>query len=751
MKKFQSDKTLKRYNRVAIFFILVGILIVAKVVEIMFVKRDFWNELGERFVKENVPIPAQRGNILSADRQMLATSLPEYKIYMDFVVSDRDSLTRLRAQQRRDSVLEANMDSLAIGLNKLLPRRPVKWFKERLRTGKAKGSRHWAIYPYRISYVDYKEVMKLPFFREGKIFSGIHHEEFKDIKKPFGSLAARTLGDMYPGKDSARSGLQLSFDSLLRGTPGVTHRQKIRYKWLNIEDIPPVNGADIITTIDVKMQDYAENALVDMLKEINGIHGVVLLMEVATGDVKAIVNMSRCSDGVYREVKNTAVSNLMEPGSVFKPISFLVALNDGKIRMGQTVNGCGGQRMMYGRVMKDWNWHKGGYGMLTVSQCLEQSSNIGVSTLIDNNYHSDPEKFVRGLYKVGIAEDLKLDIPGYAVPRIRMPRKDKHNIWINWSNTALPWMSIGYETQVPPISILSFYNGVANGGRMMRPRFVTCAMRNNEIVREFPPQVVRESMASPQAIKDLQTCLRNVVQVGLGKRAGSRNFSVSGKTGTAQVWTKGGKTSGHLVSFTGYFPSEKPRYSCMVCIISNSPGASGGLHCAPVFKKVAEMAMAHTLKPRMTVDTLHKRMPVVDKGNLHYATHVLDGFGIRTRGSDVGEDLSGWGKAVTAENYVQFQTQALRTDIVPDLTGMGARDAVYYLERMGLKVIVDGFGTVQQQSLPFGHVVVKGETIRLKLGFKGYQSKDFVKDDEAAVPVSAQTGDVGGDSVKKVQ
>ncbi|MBP3775070.1 MAG: PASTA domain-containing protein, partial [Bacteroidaceae bacterium] len=406
-------------------------------------------------------------------------------------------------------------------------------------------------------------------------------------------------------------------------------------------------------------------------------------------------------------------------------ISFLVALNDGKIKMGQTVNGCGGQRMMYGRVMKDWNWHKGGYGMLTVSQCLEQSSNIGVSTLIDNNYHGAPEKFVQGLYKVGIAEDLKLDIPGYAVPRIRMPKKDKSN----WSNTALPWMSIGYETQVPPISILTFYNGVANNGRMMRPRFVTCAMRNNELVREFPPQVIREQMASPQAIKDLQTCLFNVVDVGLGKRAGSKNFSVSGKTGTAQVWTKGGKTSGHLVSFTGYFPSEKPRYSCMVCIISNTPGASGGLHCAPVFRKVAEMVMANTLKPTLKNDTLHRKLPVVDKGNLHYASRVLNGFGVKTLGDFSDSEVPAWGSAITSDSYVTLQSQKVRSDIVPNVIGMGARDAVFYLEKLGLKVKVEGVGTVQQQSLPFGHVFKKGEMIRLKLGVKGYRPDDFVKDE----------------------
>ena len=471
MKNFPYKSTLKRYTFLAICFIFLGIIIIGRAAYFMFVKKDFWRKVGKRYIKENVLIPSPRGNILSADGQLLATSFPDYKIYIDFRVTDKDSLTQIKAQHNRDSLFEVKIDSLSEGLHHLFPDKSTKWFKKNLHEGFVKKSRHWAIYPYRISYLDYKKAIKLPFLNKGKLISGIHEELFYDIKKPFGSLAARTLGNTYPGKDSARSGLQLAFDSLLRGKPGISHRQKVLNRWINIVDEPPVEGADIMTTIDIRIQDFAEKALKDKLKEINGQEGVALLMEVETGDIKAIVNLSKCSDGEYRERKNTAVSNLMEPGSVFKPMSFLVAFNDEKLKIDDKVDCCGGQKLMYGRKMKDWNWHKGGYGTLTASQCLEQSSNIGVSVLIDKIYHNNPEKFVKGLYSLGIAEDLHLDIPGYTPPRIRYPRKDKKGKqWLNWYDTALPWMSIGYETQIPPISVLNFYNGIANNGKMMKPR-----------------------------------------------------------------------------------------------------------------------------------------------------------------------------------------------------------------------------------------------------------------------------------------
>ncbi|HAE25328.1 MAG TPA: penicillin-binding protein [Prevotellaceae bacterium] len=728
MKKFPYKPTLKRYRILALFFTLLAVAVIGKAAYTMFVKRSFWVQLSERNVKEGIKLPSTRGNIFSADGQLLATSLPEFKVYIDFIVKDRDSLTQVKAQHFRDSVFNNEVDSLAIGLNRIFPKKTISWFKNHLMQGYAKKSRHWVVYPYRMSYMDYKDVCKLPFLNRGKLKSGVHSEVFNETKKPFGSLASRTLGDMYPGKDSARSGLQLAYDSLLRGTPGIYHRQKIRNKYLNIIDVPPVEGADVMTTLDVKMQDFAEKALMDKMKEIDGIDGVVLLMEVATGNIKAIVNLSKCGDGEYRERKNIAVSNLMEPGSVFKPMSFLVALNDGNLKITDRVDCVGGQKMMYGRKMKDHNWHRGGYGVLTVSECLEYSSNIGVSTFIDKIYHNNPEKFVDGLYRLGIAEDLHLDIPGYAPPVIRRPRKDrtgKH--WANWYNTALPWMSIGYETQVPPISVLSFYNGIANNGKMMRPRFVTAAMRKNEIIQEFPPQVVREQMASPKAIKDLQICLRRVVGQGLGKKAGSKYFHVSGKTGTAQVWAGGGKTANFLVSFAGYFPSEKPQYSCMVCILKRGLPASGGGQCGPVFKKVAEMVMKSKMRPEITAasDTLHNHLPLVGYGKMDYANTVLKDLGYNCH-MENNADTASIGNVVTERDELVLKPRQMpRSSVVPDLTGMGARDAVYLAEQLGLKVQIEGTGVVQQQSLPFGHIIVKGEKIKLHLGLKG--SKNVIE------------------------
>ncbi len=734
MKKFPYKPTLKRYRILALFFTLLALAIIGKAAYTMFIERDFWVRISDRKVKEDIKISPTRGNIFSADGQLLATSLPEYKVYIDFVVKDKDSLTQARAQHMRDSLFHENLDSLSIGLNRIFPNKSTIWFKNHLQEGYNKKSRHWVIYPYRMSYMDYKDVCKLPFLNRGVLKSGIHSEIFNETKKPFGSLASRTLGDMYPGKDSARSGLQLSYDSLLRGMPGISHRQKIRNKYLNIIDVPPIEGADIMTTLDVKMQDFAEKALMDKMKEIDAIDGVVLLMEVATGDIKAIVNLSKCGDGEYRERKNTAVSNLMEPGSVFKPMSFLVAFNDGKLKITDRVDCVGGQKMMYGRKMKDHNWHRGGYGVLTASECLEQSSNIGVSSMIDKIYHDHPEKFVDGLYKLGIADDLHLEIPGYAPPVIRRPRKDKTGKhWANWYNTALPWMSIGYETQVPPISVLTFYNGIANNGRMMRPRFVTAAMRNSEIIKEFPCQVVREQMASPRAIKDLQICLRRVVGIGLGKKAGSKYFNVSGKTGTAQVWAAGGKTANFLVSFAGYFPSERPQYSCMVCMLKHGLPASGGGQCGPVFKKVAEMVMKSKMKPQLMTakDTVHTHLPLVEYGKMEYTNMVLEDLGYNCS-IEGDKHLSSFGHTVATKSSMILKPQQLpKETLVPDMTGMGARDAVFLAEQMGLKVQLEGKGFVQQQSLPFGHIIVKGEKLILRLSMKGRKDKNLLEETTA--------------------
>lgn len=729
MKYFANKQIISHYHVIAFVFALLGLAIVGKTAYTMFFKRAYWGEMANRFVKDSVTVKPMRGNIYSADGQLLATSLPEYIIYLDYIVSEKDSVRREKWQHERDSLREVKLDSICEGLHRILPDKSVSWYKERIREGAKRKTHYWKIYPKRISFIDYKEIKKLPFFNLGPNKSGFQCEEFHEVKKPFGSLAARTIGEIDGQSDTARYGLQYAYDSLLRGTPGIVHRQRVHNRYLPIVDVPPVNGADIKTTIDVKWQDFCEKAIVDKLKEIGGSVGVVILMEVKTGDVKAIVNMTRLPDGEYYEVKNNALTNLMEPGSVFKPMSFMVAFEDRKISIDQTIDVGNGVRQMYGRKMKDHNWRRGnGYGVITVSECLEKSSNVGVSVLIDKNYHEHPEQFVNGLYKIGVAEDLKLDIPGYSRPNIRRPKADGSN----WSKTALAWMSIGYETQMSPMSVLNFYNGVANNGKMMRPRFVTEALRDGEVIETFPPKVVREKMCSDYALKNIQTCLRRVVSRGLGNRAGSPNFSVSGKTGTAQVWGKGGFTSSYLISFAGYFPSEAPKYSCIVCIEKHGLPASGGLHCGPVFRQVAEMVMSTTAEPSLEAakDTVHSLVPLVDYGNLVYANRVLNDINVTSDTDWTPQDAahSVWGRAESSNRRVKLHRTPLPTDKVPDVKGMGARDAIYLLEKLGMHVKLQGFGKVVSQSVAAGHQIKRGSPIVLQLRMQGARMEDFVEE-----------------------
>ena len=707
---------MQRYGVVATLVVLISFAILGKALYTMTVRKEYWQAVGERFKRENIPVEPTRGNILAANGEVLASSLPEYKIFMDYMSWEKDEKRRAKDQQRRDSMLLHPMiDSICRGMHDIFPDIDPVAFAALLREGREKKSHHWPLYAKRITYIQYRQVKSLPWFRKSKGWSGFHVEEYKTRTNPYGRLAIRTIGDLYKGKDSARTGLELSFDSVLRGTPGSAHKQKVLNRFLTIVDRPAENGCDVVTTLDVGMQDLCEKALNDKLVEIGANSGVCILMEVATGDIKAMTSLTRMADGTYQEVNADAVKNLYEPGSVFKPMSFLVGMDDGYIHMTDQVDvGCG-IREMYGRKMRDANWRSGGSGVVTVPQILQKSLNVGVSTLIDRYYHNDPRRFVEGIYRIGVAEDLHIPIPGYARPRIRMPKPDLSN----WSKTALPWMSIGYETQIPPITTVNFYNGIANNGKLLRPRLVKAIMRGNEVVKEYPIVVLREHMAKADAVKNIQDCLESVVSVGLGKKAGSPYFHVSGKTGTAQVWTKNGFASQYLVSFAGYFPSEQPLYSCIVCIQKGAPASGGGM-CAPVFKRVAESVMAQRRVDDYSLarDTLHSLNPLVDAGNLNAAQAVLDELGIACKSNVNPENTSiTWGLCTTTNQGLQLgEVKLTAQNVVPDVRGYGLRDALFRLEKMGLKVSIRGVGQVSRQSLEPGHVFKRGEKIELTLG-----------------------------------
>ena len=680
-----------------------GISIIVKAAVIMFGERNYWKIVSEQYVATNVVVKPMRGNILSADNQLMASSLPEYKIYMDFVAGGKE----------KDSLLMLHLDEICEGMHKIFPDKSAAEFKAHIKKGRREKKRNYLLYPNRISYIQYKEVKQLPVFKLSRYKGGFKELAFNQRKKPFGSLARRTLGDMYPAIDSAKNGLELAFDSILRGTNGLTHRQKVMNKWLNIVDRPPVDGCDIISTLDVGMQDIAEKALVDKLKEIDAISGVAVLMEVETGDVKAIVNMTKCNDGEYREIRNDAIANMMEPGSTFKTASIMVALEDGYITPDDEVDTGNGIMPMYGRFMRDHNWHRGGYGKITVSRILEVSSNIGVSYLIDKYYHDNPQKFVDGLKRMSIDQPLHLQIPGEGTPNVKGP-KEKY-----FAKTTLPWMSIGYETQIPPINILTFYNAIANNGKMVKPRFVTAAMRGNDVVEEYPVEVINPKICSDTTLSQIKMILKRVVSQGLAKPAGSKQFSVSGKTGTAQISQgaagyKSGTVS-YLVSFCGFFPSEKPKYSCIVSIKIPHGPASGGLMAGSVFSKIAERVYAKdlALDIRQAVDSTSVFIPDVKNGDLAEAEAVLKDLSIKTVWKN--ERNSGWGYARNDTVNVALESKEGNSKLVPNVHGMGAKDAVYCLEKAGLKVRLEGVGHVYKQSITPGSRIVKGVTITLNL------------------------------------
>lgn len=760
---FLSKKIMRRYFVVSFVLGVAAACVVAKVGYLMFAEHDRWIGVSQIQVKQGRTLPAKRGNILAADGRVLAASLPEFYINLDYISTENDTAWsredrylkdttlnkslnlacqevhdvfpktdvaklrqqllqdwRVKDQYRRDTVLFKYLDDICRGMHRIFPDIDPAALRKHLIEGRRERSRYWKVYVdevtslklrknenRRISYVEYSEVSKLPLFN---LRSSANFEKVEMRRRPFGELAIRTIGDF---KDTARYGIEMTFDSVLAGKPGKYHFQKVMNRRVVQIDTPAIDGCDVMTTLDVTIQEICEKALSDKLAELGAISGVCIVMEVATGDIKAMTGLTRHADGSYHEDTALPVTDIYEPGSVFKPMSFLVAFDDKKITMQDQVDVGGGVYNFGNRKMRDHNWRSGGYGVLTVPQIIQKSSNVGVSYLINKYYHDNPTAFVEGLERIGVKEDLKIPLPGYQKPRIRRPGEGAY-----WSSTTLPWMSIGYETQLAPINTLNFYNGIANNGRLLRPRLVKAILRNGQVVKEFPVTVLRKQMARPEAVRDIRTCLEQVVSIGLGKAGGSRNFPVAAKTGTAQIWTGKGRTSEYFISYAGYFPADKPLYSCIVCIRKTAPASGGGM-CGPVFKRVAESIMArnHVTDYTQARDTTLYKRPVTLAGDMAATARLFNTLGVKYQASmPLSQTDAVWGESDGSNaNMVLNATEAI-AGVMPDVEGYGLRDALYRLEKMGLRVQTEGVGKVRKQSIPAGQKVKRGQTVRLTLG-----------------------------------
>lgn len=732
MQKPEDKKIITRYFSIIIFMAALGVAILGKALFIMVFERGYWEEVRNRSIVDSLVIEPRRGNILADDGQLLASSTPQYTLFMDFYVSDRDEERRLKAQHLRDTLIMNNLDVICQGLHSVLPDKSVEEFKRTFREGMAaknarsRGYRHWPLYGYRrISYAQYKEITQLPVLGEKMATIGLYTESNIERKKVFGSLARRTLGDVYAKVDSAKNGIELAYDDQLRGTPGWGHRKMVNRERLTIVDVPAIDGKDVKTTLNVEIQDIAEKALLDVMHKQNTEYGgnartgVVVVMEVATGDIKAMVNMSRAGDGRYYELKNHALADILEPGSTFKTASLLVALDDKKISITDSVDANRGLYKFGTATMRDHNWNKASaYGVLSVPQVLMYSSNVGTARLIDENYSKNPEKFVEGLHRMGLATHFPL-LPGTGKPVIRYPNKT------NWSRTTLPWMSIGYETQIAPINIVSFYNAIANGGTFMKPRLVSAILEDGHVVEEFEPEVLIDNIASKQALADITTMLKMVVNepTGLGRQAGSPDFLVAGKTGTAQIASGGQLTGGgHQLSFCGFFPADAPKYTCIVSVQTKGGLISGGGVAGVVFGEIAKRIMARDVHRELDElrDSTATFVPSVMRGNIAAARYVLDELGVSTEWNASTSYRDGhmvWGNAEIRDKDVALDGIAFDPSQgkVPNVRGLGAKDAVYMLESCGLNVRLSGSGKVRFQSIPHGSKASKGQIIYLTL------------------------------------
>ncbi|MDH8701853.1 cell division protein FtsI (penicillin-binding protein 3) [Dysgonomonadaceae bacterium PH5-43] len=721
-----NKKIITYYSLIVVAVVVIAILIFGKACITSVRDGDKWIEHGKKQVRSNVAVPPMRGNIYSSDYKLMAATEPRYRLYIDFWAEgiSRDTLMKY-------------VKPLADELHKLLPKKTSAQYenhilngwqiKERaqnqIKAGKknVKQNREYKVFDHDVNYLQWRQILKMPYFNKGRNRSGLYERQLTSRTKPYGTLASRTIGDVYGEVEKGgKNGLEAYYDSLLRGEAGTSTRRKVNGKYISVVDEKPINGKDIISTIDIDIQDITEKALLNKVKEIDAESGTAVVMEVATGEIKAITNMGRIREGVWSEVKNYAVSDMSEPGSTFKVVSMMVALEDGLVHPEDSIDTGNGVAQIAGQTLKDHNANRGGYGKITAAKSIRYSSNIGVAKLIMKAYGDNPSKYVEGIRRIGITQDMKLEIPGYGVAKVRHP---KETGGAYWSRSTLPWMSFGYETNIPPIYTLSFFNAIANNGTLVKPMFVKEIIYDGKVVEKKKPTVINEHICSDNTLAAIRQMLDDVVNTpdGTGKPARSNKVRISGKTGTAQIsqGAAGYKSGGlsHQVSFCGYFPSDKPQYSIIVVIRKPRVGiASGGSMCGAVFKNIAEEVYAKKefyKENSFPVDTLHPIVPYVKAGLAEPSLIALNNLKVNYNDNQLsGEWLDA--DVLDSEKLI-LKEKAINKETIPNVKGMGAKNAVYVLEGLGLRVNLSGKGKVASQSITPGTKIAKGQTIALQL------------------------------------
>ncbi|MBL7138059.1 MAG: transpeptidase family protein [Bacteroidales bacterium] len=704
-------KEAKKSILLRVYLVYLGILLFALAImgRVVYIQSFESSELMEQAKKQELSwfdVEAIRGNICSDDGTLLAASIPIFDIRMDVCT---DSLT--------DEIFRKHADSLACRLSGLFHDRTPSQYRDELWEARRNGERYYLI-KRKITYPELKELRTFPIFRRGKYKGGLIVIPHYQRELPYKELAKRTIG--YESKDESNRvfvGLEGYFSQHLQGVTGKRLMRKVgNEEWVPVDlenEMEPQNGDDIITTIDINIQDLAQRVLLKELVSDSADHGCVVVMEVATGSIKAIANLKRVGRNQYEEGYNYAVGESTEPGSTFKLVSFLVALEDGVVDLHTPVATGYGEVFYSGQKMSDS--HRGGYGTITAREVFEKSSNVGTSRIIVQAYGARPQKFIDGIYKLGIQRQLGLQISGEGHPNIK-DTKDKL-----WSKLSLPWISIGYEVAMTPLQLLTLYNAVANNGTMVKPLLVKEIRRNGQVVKRFEPEVINPAICSPSTLAKARLMLQGVVDQGTATNLKNQLYKIAGKTGTAQIAqnNKGYGNNGNGVqykgSFVGFFPAENPKYSMIVVI--NNPKKEryyGASIAGPVFKEIADQLYARHPEIHFAAskDTASPLIPSAKTGKRKDIEQLYESLGVNV--TSVNPDAS-WARPKQIQESVLLIPESVTKGIMPDVTGMGLKDALYLLEQHGLRVSVKGKGSVVSQSIVPGSRISKGVEVLIEL------------------------------------
>ena len=676
--------------------VLFAVAVLVRLGDVQFVEGHKWRAMADSLSTKYVTVEAARGNIYSVDGSLLATSIPEYELRMDTYAGGI----------AEDKVFNSKVDSLGLAMSAYFKDKSAKEYSRYLRSARKDKERYFLI-KRKVGYQDLKAVRAFPLYNIGKHTGGLIAVQQNKRIRPFKFLAARTIG--YKNENVANGvGLEGAYGEYINGESGKRLMQRIAGGvWMPINDeaeVAPKEGADIISTIDINMQDLAQSALEKQLIASDAHHGAVILMEVKTGEIRAIANYTKVAPGEYKETFNYAIAGNQDPGSTFKVASYMALLEDKMVDTNSMIGT--GNYQIPGKLIKDSH---GSIGVVTVKRAFEESSNAAIAQMVNTHYKNDQSKFTDHLYDWHLNEKMGLQIPGEAQPNVKNPKNRSWN-----KNMTLPQMAYGYEMQLTPLKMLSLYNAIANNGRYIAPIFVKEIRKLGNPIKQFEARVINEQIASPTTIKKMQAMLAGVFTNGTGKTLASKFYPIAGKTGTAQVADDNRGYRGkrqYQSSMCGYFPADNPKYSLIV-VINDPKGAYYAAAVAgPPFREIADRIYAsdaqmyNKISSHLVGNTVN---PEAKNGPSKPVKKVYASLGIKALYASKTAKLD-------TNNGVAYEEFNTVKGVMPDIKGMGLKDALFLAGNAGLKTKVKGSGKVVAQSIAAGSRIGKGLALIIEL------------------------------------